>query len=124
MKKISFLLLIFIGFTKLIAQQKPDSQTLQTILYSQLNQDIPGILLHIQSGNGEINWSSAAGVADLTSGKKLLPNQTFRIASVTKTFVAASILRLWEESKLRLEDRISKYISTEHADILSQDYNL
>ncbi len=124
MKKISLLLLIFIGFTELIAQQKPDSLNLQAILESQLNEGIPGILFQAQSGDGSLHWSGAAGVNDKTTGEKLLPNQTFRIASVTKTFVAASILRLWEEGKLKLEDPISRYISPEHAQILSQDYDL
>jgi D-alanyl-D-alanine carboxypeptidase len=124
MKKIPFLLIFFLGCFPLFSQQKPDSQVLQTILESQLNQDIPGILFHVQTEDGEIKWSGAAGVSDRKSGKSLLPNQTFRIASVTKTFVAASILRLWEEGKLRLEDPISNYLSPEHSQILSQDYDL
>lgn len=125
MKKIPFFLLIFfLGITELFSQQKPDSQTLQTILESQLNQDVPGILFHVQSGDGEIKWSGAAGVSARESGEKLLPKQTFRIASVTKTFVAASILKLWEDGKLRLEDPISNYLSPDHIQILSQDYDL
>lgn len=124
MQKLSLLLVFFIGLTNLFAQKKPENQVLQAILENQLNQDIPGILFHIQSGDGETSWSGAAGVSDRESGKNLLPNQTFRIASVTKTFVAAAILRLWEEGKLRLEDPISNYLSPEHAQILSQDYDL
>lgn len=124
MKKFLLLLLFFIGLSNLFAQKNPDTQVLQAILETQLNQDIPGILLHVQSGNNDINWSGAAGVSDKASSEKLLPVQTFRIASVTKTFVASSILRLWEEGKLQLEDPISKYISAEHAEILRKDYDL
>ncbi|HSF53163.1 MAG TPA: serine hydrolase domain-containing protein [Algoriphagus sp.] len=124
MKKFYPLLFFFIGLSNLFAQKNPDTQVLQGILESQLNQDIPGILLHVQSGNNAVHWSGAAGVSDRESGEKLLPNQTFRIASVTKTFVAASILRLWEKGKLQLEDPISKYISAEHAGILKGDYDL
>ena len=40
------------------------------------------------------------------------------MASVTKTFVASTILRLWEDKKLKLEDPIIKYISKEHCEIL------
>ncbi|OOG73072.1 hypothetical protein B0E43_14220 [Algoriphagus sp. A40] len=124
MKKITSLLFFFIGLTNLFAQKNPDTQVLQAILETQLNQDIPGILLDVQSGNNDINWSGAAGVSDKANNVKLLPVQTFRIASVTKTFVASSILRLWEEGKLDLEDPISKYISAGHAEILNQDYEL
>ncbi|MBC6366830.1 serine hydrolase [Algoriphagus sp. AK58] len=124
MKKIKFIFLFFILTSRLLAQETTDNQALQRILEGQLNQDIPGILLHIQSGSGEIHWSGSAGVSEKETGKKLLPDQTFRVASVTKTFVAASILRLWEEGKIRLEDPISNYLSPEHTQILSQDYDL
>jgi D-alanyl-D-alanine carboxypeptidase len=124
MKKIPFLLLFFIGLPGLFAQQRTDSQVLQNLLQGQLNPTIPGVLLHVESGKDGIHWSGAAGVSDRESGQLLLPDQTFRIASVTKTFVAASILRLWEEGKLRLEDPISKHLSPEHSQILSQDYDL
>lgn len=124
MKKSPILLFFFIGFSGLFAQQTSDKQALQSILENQLSPEIPGVLFHIQSGDGEINWSGAAGVSDKASREKLLVDQTFRIASVTKTFVAASILRLWEEGKLQLEDPISKYISAEHAKILGPDYDL
>lgn len=124
MKKLNFIFLFLILPFALSAQQAADNLALQQIIEKQLNQDIPGILLHIQSGTGEIQWSGTAGVSEKETGKKLLPDQTFRIASVTKTFVAASILRLWDEGKLQLEDPVIGYISTEHAQILSQDYDL
>ena len=124
MKKNLILLLFFIGLSELSAQQNHEKQALQGILEKQLSTEIPGILFHVQSGNGEINWSGAAGVSKKESGKNLLSDQTFRIASVTKTFVAASILRLWEEGKLQLEDPIATHVSDEHAQILRQDYDL
>ena len=124
MKKIPFLLLFFIGLPGLFAQQSPDKRALQDLLNRQLNQTIPGVLLHVQSGKDGIHWSGAAGVSDRESGQLLLPDQTFRIASVTKTFVAASILRLEEEGKLQLEDPISEHLSPEHSQILRQDYDL
>lgn len=124
MKKIPLLLLLCFGFTELFAQENSEKQVLQTILENQLSQEIPGVLFHVQDGSGEIRWSGAAGVSEVESGEKLLPEQTFRIASVTKTFVAASILRLWEQGKLQLGDPISEYISDDHLRILSQDYDL
>ncbi|MGY8915670.1 MAG: serine hydrolase domain-containing protein, partial [Flavobacteriales bacterium] len=52
---------------------------------------------------------------------KLSAKQPFRIASVTKTFVAAAILRLQEEEKLSLEDSIAPYLSDEHLQLLTTD---
>lgn len=44
-----------------------------------------------------------------------------RIASVTKTFVAASILRLYESEQINLDDPIANLISTEHTEMLEAD---
>ncbi|WP_421798847.1 serine hydrolase domain-containing protein [Haliscomenobacter sp.] len=90
----------------------------QALLDSAINDKMPGILVHVESPKHKISWSGAAGVSDTKTQNKLQPDQTFRIASVTKTFVACSILRLWEQGKLALTDPISKYISPEHTAIL------
>lgn len=124
MKKAPILLGLLFLLTQLHAQQASETLKLQEVLEKQLKEEMPGILFHFQSEDGKIRWSGTAGVSEKENGKKLLPNQTFRIASVTKTFVAASILRLWEGGKLQLEDPVIGYISTEHAQILSQDYDL
>ncbi len=100
------------------------AQNFQQILLSEITETNPGVLFTMESGNGDFSWSGAAGINDLTKGDSLETQHTFRIASVTKTFVAAAILRLMEKGALSLEDPISKHISPEHAAILSQDYNL
>lgn len=92
----------------------------QADLDSQINENIPGVLLTIICKEKQIDWSGASGYADKENKIRLLPNQTFRIASVTKTFVASTILRLWEDKKLKLEDPIIKYISKEHSEILKK----
>ena len=90
----------------------------QSVLDSQIDENIPGILVTIISKEKNIQWSGASGYSDKENKTKLLKDQTFRIASVTKTFIAATILRLWEDGKLILEDPIVKYVSKEHVDIL------
>lgn len=91
----------------------------QSIVDSQIDENIPGILVTIISKEKNIDWSGASGYSDKLNETKLLQDQTFRIASVTKTFVAATILRLWEDGKLELEDPIAKYVSEEHIAILT-----
>lgn len=49
------------------------------------------------------------GTADI-SGSALTPRMHYRIASVTKTFTALAVLRLAQQGKLSLDDRISSYI--------------
>lgn len=116
-RSISFLLAF-------ILIQATTAQDFTSVLESQLGEDKAGISVNIQSGDDTFSWSGAAGFAVTKTMEKLKADQTFRIASVTKTYVAASILRLMEMGVLSLEDPVSKHISAEHAAILSKDYNL
>lgn len=100
------------------------AQNLNQALRSELSSTNPGILFSIESGDKKISWSGAAGINDVSLGDTLQVGQTFRIASVTKTYVAAAILRLTEKKVLRLEDPVSKHLSSTHAGILAQDYDL
>jgi len=104
--------------------QKAAAQDFQQVLQSELSDKMPGILFTIESGDEKLSWTGASGFDDLAAGDSLEPDQTFRIASVTKTYVAASVLRLMEMGILNLDDPITKHISSEHATILSQDYDL
>ena len=100
------------------------AQNLNQVLRSELSSTNPGILFSIESGDKQISWSGAAGINDISFGDSLQVSRTFRIASVTKTYVAAAILRLMEKKVLRMEDPISKHLSPTHAGILVQDYEL
>jgi D-alanyl-D-alanine carboxypeptidase len=73
------------------------------------HRSFPGAALAVKTQRGA--WAAAAGVANRASRKPLAPDATFRIASVTKTFTAAAILRLVERGRLALEDPISRHLS-------------
>lgn len=55
-------------------------------------------------------YRGAVGRANLELDVPLTPEQTFRIASVTKMFTAATVLKLAEQGKLSLDDRLSVYV--------------
>jgi D-alanyl-D-alanine carboxypeptidase len=112
--------LLILGFSV----QPSTAQNFNQALQSELSASNPGILFSVKSGDGKLAWSGAVGINDLRLGDSLQAGQTFRIASVTKTYVAAAILRLMEKKVLRLEDPISKHLSSTHAAILAQDYDL
>ena len=99
------------------ASSKYDS-TFRSIVGNELTTENVGILASIISSKNHIEWSGVSGYADKETKKELQPNGKFRIASVTKTYVAATILRLWEDKKLVLDDPITKYISKAYADTL------
>ena len=60
--------------------------------------------------NGRIAHFDAQGLMDLDSKKAMQKDAIFRIMSMTKPIVGASILMLVEEGKIRLTDPVSKFI--------------
>ena len=70
----------------------------------------PGVAVAVRAPG--LAWSGAAGLADRSSRTPLTTAAPFRIASVTKTFTAAAILRLAENGKLTLDDPIGQHLSS------------
>ncbi len=56
-----------------------------------------------------------------TAQTRLTGNEGFRIASITKTYVAATVLRLWEDGRIDLEAPITRWLPQAWMQQLSQD---
>ncbi|MEV7602032.1 serine hydrolase domain-containing protein [Kitasatospora sp. NPDC089797] len=56
--------------------------------------------------DGRLLWRNATGVADLSTGGPADPEGRFRIGSITKTFLATTLLQLVGERRLGLDDRL------------------
>lgn len=82
---------------------------------------VPGITLTVKSRDKDVAAAIANGFDSKEKENELSMDQPFRIASITKTFVAASILRLHEMDSISVSDPIGKYISAEHKEILKAD---
>jgi D-alanyl-D-alanine carboxypeptidase len=76
----------------------------------------PGVALAVVTPR--LRWTGSAGHAALGSQAALEPDAAFRIASVTKTFTAAAILRLVERGRLRLDDPIGEHVAPATAALL------
>ena len=72
-------------------------------------QDIPGFAIAVVK-DGKIIYSKAFGVKNITSKEKMTTESLFHQASVTKTFVATSIMQLVEQGRIKLEDPVVKYV--------------
>lgn len=86
------------------------------LAFQRRHHDQPGCALAIASG-GEIALEAAFGKADLSSGEALTPRHGFRIASHSKSFTAAGLLRLAEAGRLRLDDEAGTYVPGLHEDV-------
>ena len=62
------------------------------------------------SEKGEIIYEKSFGYADAENRTPLTENTIFLIGSVAKTFTAAAIFKLREQSKLNLDDPVTKYL--------------
>ena len=60
--------------------------------------------------DGELAHAGAAGFSDLSTRAPVATDTVFRIASMTKSFTAISILKLRDEGKLSLDDPAEKYV--------------
>ena len=55
-------------------------------------------------------WSAGFGTADRGSGGAPTPQTLFRIASISKTFTATAVMRLYEQGRLRLDDPVEAHL--------------
>lgn len=68
----------------------------------------PGIVVLMRKGNKTTHVTG--GVADLTTRMAIRPEDHYRIASLTKSYVAAVVLQLVAEGKLRLADTVERWL--------------
>lgn len=118
---ISTALLFVSCLSNISTDVEPDliEPTLQSLIEEALvhsHGNVKGVSMSIQSP--DFKWSGAVGYDSNLEEDSLMTHQPFRIASVTKTFVAVAILRLHEMGKISIDEPISKYISQNHIDIL------
>jgi CubicO group peptidase (beta-lactamase class C family) len=76
----------------------------------------PGCIVAI-AHRGKIVAEYAVGHANLATGENLTPRHRFRIASHSKSFTAAGIMKLREHRKLRLDDPAGQYVKGLHPQV-------
>src|ERR1700690_567303 len=69
----------------------------------------PGLAGLVARG-GKILFEKGYGLAGREHHVPVIPQTTFRIGSITKQFTASAILKLQEEGKLSVNDKLSQYI--------------
>lgn len=86
------------------------SQRLQAALDRALRQtDNPGATIAVMLPDRSL-WTGASGMADLEHRTPMQVDSVFRIASVTKTFVAALVMQLVEDGMLTLVDTLTDWL--------------
>jgi N-acyl-D-amino-acid deacylase len=71
---------------------------------------IPGGAVAVMR-DGKLIYARGFGYADVENKRPVQPDALFRIASVSKTLTSAAIMKLVEEGKLKLDDRVAPLIA-------------
>lgn len=103
------------------APGNPNFQSILDKAVKKKSNELSGVSMTVLAPKLDIYWTGASGYDSKEKTQKLSAQQPFRIASVTKTFVAAAILRLQEDQKLKLGDSITTFLSDEHIQLLAAD---
>jgi CubicO group peptidase (beta-lactamase class C family) len=96
------------AFRPLTQQEKSAYTQKATALYKGfLNNNFNGTILIAK--NGEVLLEKYNGYADFATKETITQNTAFHVASISKTFTAMTVLKLWEQGRLNLEDNVNKY---------------
>ena len=82
---------------------------------------VPAAVAWVRVPSLDVEWQGAAGSADPGTGDAMTPDRPLRIASNTKTYIAASVLRLQEQGRLDLDDPIARHLPTDFVELLRTD---
>jgi D-alanyl-D-alanine carboxypeptidase len=74
-----------------------------------LRRHIPGLSLAVVR-DGKIIKVKGYGLANVETNSPATPETVYKIASISKQFLAAGIMLLVEEGKIGLDDKVSKYL--------------
>jgi CubicO group peptidase (beta-lactamase class C family) len=86
----------------------PD-KLVESVVGSLIKADSPGAAVLV-ARDGRVLFEKGYGLARVEEGVPATPQTKFRIGSITKQFTAAAILKLQEEGRLSMNDRLTKFI--------------
>ncbi len=84
--------------------------------YQMRQSEQPGCVIAV-AHKGRLVLEQAFGYANAVKGEKLTPRHRFRVASHSKSFAAAAIMKLRQQDRLRLDDAIGRYLDDLHSDV-------
>lgn len=97
-------LLLFIGWARsAVAAELEDLK--QSIEWAIKDNNVPAIGIALVNRDGPV-WVAGWGKANIASGRAADQDTLFRIGSVSKMFAGLAVLKLVEEGKLSLDDKV------------------
>jgi D-alanyl-D-alanine carboxypeptidase len=97
------------------SSRNPNHSKYQALLNSITSNGVVGIMMSVYHTDKGM-WVGASGKADLHNNTDMKPCNISRVGSTVKMFVATIVLKLQEEGKLNINDKISNYLHGDNID--------
>src|SRR5215471_11107004 len=88
--------------------QEKQSQIEAAVARYMTTTHVPGLAVAVVE-NGEYEWASGFGLADVENNVPASEQTLFRLASISKSLTATGAMELWERGKLDLDAPVQKY---------------
>ncbi len=112
---IYILLLGFIIIMSISCEKSEEAANINTeseILKEMNSKAIPSVVACVVKNN-QIVWESTLGYADVSSSKPANRESLYTIMSISKLFLATTVMQLWEQNLIDLEADINQYLPFE-----------
>jgi CubicO group peptidase (beta-lactamase class C family) len=100
---------IFVARTEQAVAQKDTNAVDDLIRAEMRRQKIPGLSLAVLK-DGAIVKGAGYGIADIARAAPATPQTVYKIASVSKQFIATGIMLLAQEGRLKLTDSVGRFL--------------
>ncbi len=101
---------LFVLLSSLARATTATADELDDFINAQLrSQRIPGLALAVVK-DGQVVKAAGYGVADRTSGAAVTADTVFKIGSISKPILAAAVMRLVQEGRIRLDAPVRTYL--------------
>lgn len=88
---------------------------IQKYLNQATSDKLTGVVIYIKSPKHD-EWIATSGYADVSSKQPLQKDHIFSMGSIGKMYNAVAVLKLAEEGRIKLDDKIANYLATEIID--------
>jgi serine beta-lactamase-like protein LACTB, mitochondrial len=109
-----FLLGLFMAASRICAAQQPQlsaekrTQIETAVAKFMSSTHVPGVSVSVVE-NGQYEWASGFGFADLENNVPASEHTLYRLASISKPLTATGAMQLWERGQLDLDAPVQKY---------------
>jgi D-alanyl-D-alanine carboxypeptidase len=104
------------------SSHNPNQSKYQALLNNITGNGVVGITMSVYHSKNGI-WLGASGKADIDKNVDMKPCHLLRMGSTLKMYTATVILKLLEEGKLKLDDKISNYLKGDNIDKIENANN-